>query len=60
MNGDGKTDGIIAGNEGLNTQCHVSEKKPAEIYFKDFDGNGSIDPFFCFYTRHIVSLCDPG
>jgi len=50
MNGDGKPD-IIAGNEGLNTQCHVSEKKPAEIYFKDFDGNGSIDPFFCFYIQ---------
>lgn len=50
MNGDGKPD-IIAGNEGLNTQCRASEKEPAEIYFKDFDGNGSVDPFFCFYIR---------
>lgn len=51
MNGDGKPD-IIVGNEGLNTQCKVSEQQPAEIYFKDFDDNGSIDPIFCFYIQN--------
>ncbi len=34
---------------GLNTQCKVSDKKPAEIYYKDFDDNGSVDPILCFY-----------
>ena len=43
INGDQKPD-IIAGNEGLNTQCKVSETEPAELYYKDFDNNGSNDP----------------
>ncbi|MFT3746723.1 MAG: VCBS repeat-containing protein [Agriterribacter sp.] len=51
INGDGKQD-IIAGNEGLNTQCKASDDQPAEIYFKDFDDNGSVDPIFCFYIQH--------
>lgn len=51
INGDGRPD-IIAGNEGLNTQCKVSEQQPAEIYFKDFDDNGSVDPIFCFYIQN--------
>ena len=51
MNGDGKPD-LIAGNLGLNTQCRVSEKEPAEMYFKDFDDNGSVDPILCFYIQN--------
>jgi enediyne biosynthesis protein E4 len=50
FNGDGRTD-IIAGNMGLNTQCKVSESEPAEIYYKDFDDNGAIDPILCFYIQ---------
>jgi hypothetical protein len=50
VDGDGKMD-IIAGNLGLNTQLHATEKEPAEMYFADFDGNGSIDPFFNFYVQ---------
>lgn len=50
MNGDGKPD-LIVGNEGLNTQCKASESEPAEMYFKDFDDNGSVDPFLCFYIQ---------
>jgi hypothetical protein len=50
VNGDGKPD-LIAGNLGLNTQVHVSDKEPAELYFDDFDKNGSIDPFFNFYVQ---------
>ncbi|MES2830236.1 MAG: VCBS repeat-containing protein [Bacteroidota bacterium] len=50
INGDGKPD-IIAGNFGLNTQCKVTEKEPAELYYKDFDDNGSIDPILCFYIH---------
>ncbi len=50
MNGDGKPD-LVIGNQGLNTQCRVSEKEPAELYYKDFDDNGSIDPVLCFYIQ---------
>ncbi|MEO6917416.1 MAG: FG-GAP-like repeat-containing protein, partial [Chitinophagaceae bacterium] len=48
LNGDGRPD-LVVGNLGLNTQCKVSEHKPAELYYKDFDHNGSIDPILCFY-----------
>jgi len=48
VNGDGKPD-LIAGNFGQNSQLHASEKEPAELYYADFDSNGSIDPFFNFY-----------
>ncbi|MFA6086257.1 VCBS repeat-containing protein [Mucilaginibacter sp.] len=50
VNGDGKPD-LIAGNLGQNVQFHASENEPAELYFADFDKNGSIDPFFNFYTQ---------
>lgn len=50
MNGDGRPD-LVIGNEGLNTQCKVSDKEPAELYFKDFDDNGSVDPVLCFYMQ---------
>ncbi|MFB0496590.1 hypothetical protein ABID99_002827 [Mucilaginibacter sp. OAE612] len=49
---DGKPD-IIAGNLGENTQIHASQTEPAEMYFADFDGNGSIDPFFNFYIQGV-------
>lgn len=50
FNHDGKPD-LIIGNQGLNTQCKVSEKQPAEMYYKDFDDNGSVDPILCFYIK---------
>ncbi|MEO5998200.1 MAG: VCBS repeat-containing protein [Chitinophagaceae bacterium] len=48
INGDGKPD-IIAGNNGTNCQWRASDKEPVEIYFKDFDDNGAVDPVFCYY-----------
>ncbi len=50
VNGDGRED-LIAGNIGTNVQFKVSEKEPAELYFKDFDNNGAIDPIFCYYIQ---------
>ncbi|MBO9619682.1 MAG: VCBS repeat-containing protein [Niabella sp.] len=50
VNKDGKPD-IIVGNQGTNTQCKVSDKEPAELYYKDFDNNGSVDPMLCFYIQ---------
>jgi hypothetical protein len=51
LNHDGHPD-VIAGNQGLNTQCKVSDNEPAEMYYKDFDDNGSVDPILCFYIQH--------
>jgi enediyne biosynthesis protein E4 len=51
LNGDGKQD-LIIGNMGLNTQCKVNDAEPAEMYYKDFDNNGSVDPILCFYIEH--------
>jgi enediyne biosynthesis protein E4 len=50
FNKDGKTDFVI-GNTGLNTQCRASDKEPAEMFYKDFDNNGAVDPIFCFYIQ---------
>jgi hypothetical protein len=50
FNHDGKQD-LVIGNLGLNTQCKASDKQPAEMYYKDFDDNGSVDPILCFYIK---------
>ncbi len=47
FNGDSKPD-LAIGNMGLNTQCQASDKAPAELIYKDFDDNGSVDPILCF------------
>ena len=52
VNGDGTPD-IIAGNLGLNSPIKISESQPAELYYADFDENGSIDPFFNFYNQDV-------
>ncbi|MDN3581613.1 VCBS repeat-containing protein [Mucilaginibacter flavus] len=51
FNHDGHPD-FILGNQGTNTQCKMSDKEPAEMYFKDFDNNGAVDPILCFYIQH--------
>lgn len=48
MNGDGRSD-LIVGNHGLNSQVTASIDEPAELYYKDFDNNGAVDPILCFY-----------
>jgi hypothetical protein len=50
FNGDGKQD-LIVGNQGTNTQCKASDQEPAELFFKDFDANGAVDPILCFYIQ---------
>jgi len=52
FDGDGDKD-LVIGNIGLNTQFHSSEKEPLQLYYKDFDGNGSIDPVFCYYINGV-------
>lgn len=50
LNGDKKPD-LVIGNHGLNSQCKVSDQQPADLYYKDFDENGSVDPILCFYIQ---------
>ena len=50
LNGDGKAD-LVVGNLGLNSQLKASDKEPVELYFKDFDENGSVDPILCCYNK---------
>ncbi len=49
LDGDGKAD-LLVGNLGFNSQCKASVKEPAELYYKDFDDNGAVDPILCLYT----------
>ncbi|WP_162341742.1 VCBS repeat-containing protein [Cyclobacterium salsum] len=48
VNADGKPD-LVLGNHGLNSQVKASKAEPAEMYYKDFDNNGAIDPILSFY-----------
>jgi hypothetical protein len=50
LNGDGKPE-LLVGNMGTNTQCKASDLEPAEMLYKDFDDNGSVDPIFSFYIQ---------
>ena len=47
---DGDLD-LVIGNHGLNSQIKATEKQPAEITFKDFDDNGTIDPIMSYYLN---------
>jgi hypothetical protein len=48
LDGDGLPE-IIAGNAGLNGALRTSPQEPVTIHYKDFDGNGTIDPILCAY-----------
>ncbi|MDJ1506697.1 VCBS repeat-containing protein [Xanthocytophaga agilis] len=49
---DGDLD-FVAGNLGLNSQIKVSVNKPASIYYRDFDDNGTLDPILCYYVGDV-------
>ncbi|HTF16533.1 MAG TPA: VCBS repeat-containing protein [Chryseolinea sp.] len=50
---DGDQD-FIVGNLGLNTQLRASETEPINLVYKDFDGNGSIDPMLTHYIQGVA------
>jgi enediyne biosynthesis protein E4 len=50
VTGDGKVD-FVVGNLGLNTRLQASEKEPAMLYVKDFDGNGFLDQLVATYRQ---------
>jgi hypothetical protein len=52
LDGDGWED-LVVGNVGTNNQLKCSAKEPMELYYSDFDQNGSIDPFLNFYIQGV-------
>jgi len=48
MDDDGDID-LVAGNLGLNNPYRISKQQPAKLVARDFDGNGVIEPVFCYY-----------
>ncbi|HXB45383.1 MAG TPA: hypothetical protein VNV85_15060, partial [Puia sp.] len=36
---------------GLNNPYHISRQQPAQLIAKDFDGNGIVEPIFCYYIK---------
>ena len=52
---DGDTD-FVLGNFGLNNPYKVDANHPAKLLYKDFDGNGSIDPIFHYYIDDTLAF----
>jgi len=50
IDNDGDMD-IVAGNLGLNCTYRVTKDQPMQVFAKDLDGNGSIDPVFFYYIK---------
>ncbi len=50
LDNDGDLD-YVAGNFGTNTFYQGNAEEPITIIAKDFDANGSVDPFISFYLR---------
>ncbi|NAS10780.1 VCBS repeat-containing protein [Poritiphilus flavus] len=50
FNNDGNVD-LVIGNMGSNIQFRVSNERPAELLYADFDRNGSVDPLFSYYIK---------
>lgn len=49
MDGDGDTD-FILGNHGWNSQIKATPQEPVQLYTKDFDKNGSLDPILTYFV----------
>jgi hypothetical protein len=55
---DGDLD-LVAGNFGLNSAYKASVAQPLGLCFKDFDGNGSIDPVVTSFIQGIAYPVHP-
>ncbi len=48
LDGDGDLD-LILGNHGTNLPFQAKTDQPMRMIYKDFDGNGNIDPIMTYY-----------
>lgn len=55
VDNDGDTD-YVSGNFGENTYLKANMEMPISILAKDFDSNGSIDPFISYFLRDSVGV----
>src|SRR5258706_1832748 len=44
-------DDLVVGNAGQNNQFNVSLDHPATLIYKDFNKDGQVDPFFCYFIN---------
>jgi hypothetical protein len=51
VDNDGDID-FVAGNLGLNNHYHITPEYPMQLYAKDIDGNGSMDPVLFYYIKN--------
>ncbi|MEZ4961270.1 MAG: VCBS repeat-containing protein [Saprospiraceae bacterium] len=49
LDNDGDMD-LVAGNLGLNSRLKATATEPLELFAKDFDNNGSLDPVLAYYN----------
>ena len=52
LDNDGDLD-LVAGNWGLNSVIKASTKEPIELFYSDYDNNGSIDPIITYYINGV-------
>ncbi len=52
LDGDGNPD-LVLGNQGLNNQFKASAQQPLNLYYKDFDHNGTIESIFCYSIQGV-------
>ena len=50
INNDGNID-LIAGNLGLNSRLHATDKEPVRLYYNDFDDNGKKEQILTYYLN---------
>ena len=54
IDADGDMD-ILAGNQGVNNQFKANANEPLEMYYSDFDDNGTPEAVMAYYIDH--KLC---
>lgn len=52
IDGDSDKD-VFAGNFGGNSNLNASKEHPVNLYLKDFDGNGAIDPIMGHFQNGV-------
>lgn len=50
IDADGDMDYLL-GNAGLNSRIKASKAEPTELYARDFNNDGKLDPIICYYIQ---------
>jgi len=58
LDNDGDVDYLL-GNNGLNSYFKASQERPVEIYARDFDKNGTLDPIITQYIQEESYIVHP-